>query len=271
MPTDPNLPFSRFGTAPKSPEDARDHNLRSYLPRTLSLSQLPNFVGQANVEAHRIIGITNQMGEGACTGHAFRNVKTTLEIRKRESASAKKRVPQHGPRGIYNLGKQVGGYPEEEGAYLRDVLKAATAFGVPREVDWPYVAHTDDRGKPQDIGKAGPRFLTNAKRWKIGAYSQAYTLEQMLTWLETEGPLYMAMDVHENFFDSDPEGMIPAPTGKVIGGHSMCILAAQQSTKKFYIPNSWGTGFGKDGYCWIDFDHFLGVDHEAWAVHDETQ
>ena len=269
MPTDPNLPFSRFGTAPESPKDDRDHSISQYLPKTIKAEALPAEVGLANVDAHRFIGITNQMGEGSCTGHGFRNTKTTLEIRHRKTTRAKKAVPVHGPRGIYHLGKQVGGYPEEEGAYMRDVVKAMQTFGVPREKDWPYVAHTNDRGQPQDKGKPNARFLTNAKRWKIGAYSQARTLDQMLTWLHTQGPLFMAMSLHENFFDSDPDGIIPEPKGKEIGGHAMAILAASQATQRFYVPNSWDTTFGKDGYCWISFKHFMGVSHEAWAVHDQ--
>lgn len=269
MPTDPKLPFSKWGTAPESPKDDRDHSISQYLPKTIRASALPMEVGLENVEAHRIIGITNQMGEGSCTGHGGRNTKTTMEIRKRKTRSAKKAVPVHSPRGIYHLAKQVGGYPDEEGAYMRDVVKAMANFGVPREKDWPYVAHTNDQGRTQEIGEPVKRWLTNAKRWQIGAYSQARTLDQMLTWLHTQGPLFMAMSLHDNFFDHDPEGIIPEPKGNQVGGHAMCILAADQSTKRFYVPNSWDVGWGKDGYCWITFDHFLSkTPHEAWAIHD---
>lgn len=263
----PEQRFSKFGTAPESPPDDRDHLVRAYR-RIMSASQLPDEVGMENVEAHRYIGITNQMQEGSCTGQAGRNTKTTLEIRHRKTKAAKRRVPVHGARGIYHLGKTIGGYPEEEGAYMRDVAKAMSHYGVPREVDWPYVAATDDNGRSQDPGKPNPRWLTNAKRWKIGNYARIRTLNEMLTVLHTMGPIFMAMDLHDNFFEHDPEGLIPSPRGQVVGAHAMCILAAVQSTKRFYVANSWDVTWGKDGYCWIGFDHFQQVRGEAWAIPD---
>lgn len=270
MPYDPTLPFSRFGTAPESPPDQRDHLITAYVRNIQRASTLPDEVGLANVDAHKgFVGVTDQMQEGSCTGHAARNTKTTLEVRHRSGSGAKRRVPHHGPRGIYTLGKQIGGYPEEEGAYMRDVCKAMHHFGVPREADWPYQAHTDNAGRQRDTGQPRQRWLTNARRWRIGSYARVRTLDQMLTALHTVGPLFMAMTLHENFIAPDPEGIIPEPSGPELGGHAMCILAATQSTRRFFVVNSWGTGWGLAGYCWISFDHFLTkAASEAWTIPD---
>jgi len=265
MPIDPNLPFSRFGTAPVSPADDRDHLITAYTPR-MRASALPDEVGMANVKAYP--GIRNQGQEGSCTGHGYRSVKGTIERLTRKTPSARNRVPDFGPRGIYTLAKQLGGYPEEEGAYLRDVLKAAKQYGSPREKDWPYVPHTSDQGKPQDIGKPSSRWLTNAKHWGIGAYARVTGLDEMLTVLHNIGPLFMAMNLTDSFFEPDPEGIIPDPSGADAGGHCMAILAAVQSTKRFYVANSWGD-WGLGGFCWVGFDHFLTkAESEAWSIPD---
>ena len=267
--------FSRFGTAPESPEDHRDYQVRTLLSQRatgLSPSDLPDEVGMMNAEIHRqYVGITDQGYEGSCTGHALRNVRMVNEMRPRPTWS-RRRVPELGPRGIYNLAKQVGGYPDEEGAYMRDVVKAAEKHGIPREKDWPYIPHTDPRGSRQDIGEPTSRWLQYARPWGIGAYSRVHTLEEILLTLHTVGPLFIALNVTESFMEPAADGNIQAhPTGENLGGHAIALLAAKKSTRRFLIANSWGRGWGEHGYAYLDFDHFLTrTPHEAWSIHDKV-
>lgn len=263
--------FSTFGTAPESPPDPRDFKARAYLGRArLNLSDLPDEVGVVNADLHRRwLPISDQGYEGSCTGHAMRNVKGVNERRLR-TTSSRGRVPDFGPRGIYTLAKQVGGYPDEEGAYMRDVTKAVHQFGVPREKDWPYVPVFTPDGAEQDIGTPTPRWLQWARPWAIGVYARAMTLEEMLFSLHQVGPLFSAMNLTETFMDPAADGTVSAPAGQELGGHAMAFLSAKQSTRKFLVANSWGTGWGLGGYCWIPFDHFLGVPHEAWTVPDSV-
>lgn len=256
--------FSRFGTAPESPHDDRDHEIRTYLAGRPQAATLPDEVGTINAEIHRRwLPITDQGQEGSCTGHAMRNTKGVNERRHR-STSARGRVPDFSPRGAYHLAKQEGGYPDEEGAYMRDVVKAANHIGVPREKDWPYVAMP-----PGPAGDPISRWLQYARPWKIGAYARTRTLEEMLTSLQQIGPLFIAMSLHESFFEPDSRGYIPAPSGQDVGGHAMCLLAAKQSERRFLVANSWGTSWGTGGYCWVDFDHFLTqVPSESWSIPD---
>jgi hypothetical protein len=271
--TDFNPRFSAFGTAPESPVDERDFEIRPLLAKAgaeLRAADLPDEVGTINADVHRAyLSITDQGQEGSCTGHSLRNVKGVNERRWR-SPSAARRVPDFGPRGIYTLAKQVGGYPDEEGAYMRDVLKAANQLGVPREKDWPYVPCVNEGGAREEIGTPISRWLQYARPWVVGAYARVRTLDEMLATLHTVGPLHFAMDVTESFITPDARGWIPpTPFGETLGGHAMCILSAKQSDRRFLVANSWGTGWGADGYCWLDFDHLLTrARSEVWAVPD---
>lgn len=274
MSTSPFEPrFSTFGTAPESPEDERDYEMKPLLARAsipAKAADLPDEVGRVNADVHRAyLPITDQGSEGSCTGHGLRNVKGVNERRWRR-ASAARTVPDFGPRGIYTLGKQVGGYPDDEGAYLRDVLKAANQMGTPRDKDWPYVPRLDNNGAEQGIGKPVPRWLQYARPWVIGTYARVRTLDEMLATLQNVGPLYFAMSLTESFMEPDSNGYIPkTPFGESLGGHCMGILAAKQSERRFLVANSWGTGWGVDGYCWLDFDHLLTKARgEVWAVPD---
>lgn len=265
--------FSVYGTAPESPPDDRDFEIRPMLARAgaaVGDIPLPDEVGTINAEIHRRwLALTDQGAEGACTGHGLRNVKGTSECRWRTS-SARARVPDFGPRGIYTLGKETGGYPDEEGAYLRDVLKAANQTGTAREKDWPYVPRFSDSGAAQDIGAPTARWRQYARPWRIGAYARVRTLDEMLTTLHTVGPLYFAMEVTESFVHTGADGLVPPnPFGEDLGGHCMCILSAKQSDRRFLVANSWGTGWGAQGYCLLDFDHLLSrAQGEVWAVPD---
>ena len=267
MPVDPSLPFSRFGTAPRSPRDDRDHTLAMYLPGiALAASDLPEEIGTANVAAYP--GIRNQGLEGTCGGHGGRSVKQTAERRQRRSPSGMARVPEMSPRGIYVLAQRAGGYEGEEGVYTRDVCKALANTGTPREKDWPYRARYDGKWQPQDIGTPAPRWLTYAKPWRIGAYARLNTLEEILFTLEHGGPVLMSMTLHESFMDTGADGRVPMPTGQEIGGHCMAFMGAHQGMREFIVPNSWDTDWGDKGWCRIMFDHFMDVEHEAWGLPD---
>ena len=265
-----NPRFSVFGTAP-SPEDERDYEMRPLLARAglATTEALPDEVGVVNADVHRRwLPITDQGAEGSCTGHSLRNVKGVNERRWR-TTSSRGRVPDFGPRGIYALAKQVGGYPDEEGAYMRDVLKAANQMGVPRDKDWPYVPRMTTEGAEQPTGEPIARWLQYARPWVVGTYARVRTLDEMLSTLHGVGPLHFAMTLTESFVEPDERGYILPPSGLELGGHAMCILSAKQSTRRFLVANSWGTGWGSGGYCWVDFDHVLTMSRsEVWAVPD---
>jgi hypothetical protein len=260
MPLDPSLPFSVHGTAPTSPPDDRDHEIGRYLAHpVLRASALPALVGQANIDAYP--SIRDQGQEGSCTGHGYRSVKQTQERRAR--AGTKKRVPEFGPRGIYELGKQVGGYPDEDGAYLRDVLKAAATYGSPYETDWRYKANA--KGKP------GKRFYPDALRYGVGAYARLKSLDEILTVLHTVGPVYAASDWFQSWYYPNADGTVPKPD-TTDGGHCYAYIAADQDRKAFYCANSWSNVWGLNGFFWLPFDYVLSGHggSEYWSIPDTT-
>lgn len=245
--------FSMFGTAP-SPEDDRDHSIERYVDLK-PVAALPSVVGQANIDAYP--GIRNQGQEGSCTGHGFRSVKETQERRVRAPHSG--RVPRFGPRGIYELGKQVGGYPDEEGAYLRDVLKAAAQYGSPYERSWPYVAGR--RGKPRKS------FYTDAERYQIGAYARLNTTDEALNVLEQVGPVYAASTWFREWSVVDRNGTLAHPRNDE-GGHCYALIAADRDRQAFYVANSWGPEWGLDGFFWLPFAYLPDIDFEMWSIPD---
>lgn len=262
-------PFSPYGTHPVSPDDERDYPFATLASRlgVPSTSALPDEIGQNWVDNYP--GIRDQSQEGTCTGHGMRSVKQTTERAERKTKKAKQNVPEFGPRGIYEWAKQQGGYPGEEGAYLRDVLVAAAKRGVPLEKDWPYIAdRPDNPNYAQKIGQPDATIDKGAKRWQIGSYYRAKNIPEMLQGLLVS-PLYIAIDVYDGFERVGLDGIVPMPKAseKSLGGHCVAVLLAKQSTRRFYVPNQWGTDWGHNGFCWLPFEYVT----EAWVIHEDAR
>jgi len=87
----------------------------------------------------------------------------------------------------------------------------------------------------------------------VERYDWAYTVDGAAQWLLEKGPVVFGLPWTEDMCVPDAKGLI-RPTGEIAGGH--CILANSVSTKTELIglSNSWGTGWGIKGKCFIGFD-----------------
>ncbi len=72
-----------------------------------------------------------------------------------------------------------------------------------------------------------------------------------------KAPLMSAFPVYSNFRDSYDDGIVPMPTGRLLGGHSSPIFGWTIIDDKPYWINfgSWGTGVGDNGVFYIPFDY----------------
>ncbi len=70
-------------------------------------------------------------------------------------------------------------------------------------------------------------------------------------------PLMSAFPVYSNFKDSYDDGIVPMPTGQLLGGHSSPIFGWKIIDGKKYWVNfgSWGTEVGDDGIFYIPFEY----------------
>jgi hypothetical protein len=61
--------------------------------------------------------------------------------------------------------------------------------------------------------------------------------------------------VYHNLGNSDP----------ILGGHCIAVIGYSDELGAWKIRNSWGTGWGEKGYCWIKYGD-SGIDSEMWEV-----
>lgn len=126
-----------------------------------------------------------------------------------------------------------GGHMEAAYDFLRDV-------GVPTELCFPYQA------KDVPCAEACP----DAKLVSIDTWSR---IPSSAIWLKDRvhrHPVTVAFYVYQDFFYYTG-GIYKYVWGDLRGGHAVCVVGCDN--RGFICKNSWGTGWGEDGYFRIAF------------------
>jgi len=117
--------------------------------------------------------------------------------------------------------------------------------GLPAESAYPYTA-------------ADGTCSSAAAGWQKTAYkidgwgSVSQSLSSIKSALASYGPLPIAMMVYEDFMHYK-SGVYTYTTGKRLGGHAVILVGYNDQERYFIVKNSWGTGWGENGFFRIDY------------------
>jgi len=85
-------------------------------------------------------------------------------------------------------------------------------------------------------------------------------------------PVVIGTEVDEGFRTGKRNGLTDyvwkAAIGNVVGGHAMLVVGFDDSRNAFKVMNSWGTNWGNDGYCWLDYSYFPRAVKEGYVAKD---
>jgi len=163
---------------------------------------------------------------------------------------------------IYYQTKKIDKHPEEEGLSIRDGLKILHKIGVPVEQAWIYTEGIDI-GKPE-------KWAHLVARWnKIGAYYRIRTMQELKNAL-IDSPVILGIAVFDEMMDPGESGYITMPRDLNLyyGGHAICVVGFDETTKLFKFKNSWGTDWGSDGYGFLPYEYIENFTMDAWACKD---
>jgi hypothetical protein len=202
--------------------------------------------------------ILDQQSEGACTGFGLAAVAHFL-LQRRVVDPDTIRIS---PRMLYEMARRYDEWPGEKysGSSARGAMKGWHKHGVCAEKIWKYEpnkpgALTYDRSKDAAARPLGAYFRVNHKN-----------LVAMHAALAEVGILYATATVHAGWSEvKSSDGVIPGPNGKkILGGHAFAIVGYDR--RGFWVQNSWGETWGKDGFALLTYADWLLHGSDIWVA-----
>lgn len=205
-----------------------------------------------------------QQGDiGSCGPHSAAADLVFAGLRQQGMAS----VPMPSRLFIYWCARHVMGTTDyDSGVDNRSLLKALAEYGWCDESLWPYTT-TDFKQRP-----GGPAFAQAAER-KISQYLRVpQNLEQMKGCLAGGDPFIFGFSVYSSMMTGavKASGVVPLPRlgDSQLGGHDVLIVGYSDSTRVFKFRNSWGDGWGVNGYGYIPYEYAINpqLAGDFWTV-----
>jgi C1A family cysteine protease len=140
---------------------------------------------------------------------------------------------------------------DDEGAYLRDGIKALAKYGAPDEAIWPYDPGLYARKPPQAAYDDG------LKRC-ISEYRRVESLRGVQQSLADGFPVVFGFSVYSSFESIGADGIMPMPnvdTEGFQGGHAVVAVGYDDYMGHLIVRNSWGPEWGNSGYFFMPYEY----------------
>lgn len=212
--------------------------------------------------------VENQLNLGSCSAHAGIGVVEYFQRRAYGKHLDGSRLF------LYKTTRNLMGVTGDTGAWLRNVMGALCLFGVPIEKYWSYNVSDFDKEPPAFVYAVGDNFeaLKYFCHDPQGAnILPATVLSTVKQYLAAGIPSMFGFWGFPSFNNSSVKGGIPypCPGESAEWGHAI-VAAGYDDGKKIkntkcnketkgalLIRNSWGTGWGDNGYGWLPYDYIL--------------
>jgi len=246
------MTIRKYGWRPDKP-DFRDHVLHF---GALGPSILPTVDLR---ETGHLPSVYDQGQLGSCTGNG-----TAAAVEYAIKAQGKHDYTPSRLFIYYNERVIEGTVDQDAGAEIRDGIKVVANTGVCDENLWPYDI-SKFTVKPSDVA------YTDAKKGIIKQYARVpVALHNIQNVLSHKIPIVFGCTLYDSF-ESDAvaqTGIVPMPSvsENTVGGH--CMLIVGYTKDHFIVRNSWGTGWGDGGYCYMPFDYLTNqsLADDFWAI-----
>jgi C1A family cysteine protease len=153
----------------------------------------------------------------------------------------------------------------DSGAFIRDGIKTLNYDGVCMETDWPYLITKFTKKPPAELYQEA---LKNQVLQYLRLNNERLSL--LKSCLSEGYPFVFGFTVFESFWKVGSNGIIPLPKDRErrIGGHAVMAVGYNDLKKHFIIRNSWGNGWGKNGYGFMPYNYIADTDRadDFWTI-----
>jgi C1A family cysteine protease len=184
---------------------------------------------------------------------------------------------------LYKVTRNLAHLKGDSGAYLRSAMGALVLFGVPPEEYWPYSDTEFDREPPAFCYAFALNYRT-IKYFRLDSpgITPGALLAGVRQNLFAGLPVMFGFTVYDSITRASADGKIPFPSRgeKVVGGHAVLAVGYNdnlkvrnpaagnsETTGAILIRNSWGTGWGEQGYGWLPYEYLArGLAVDWWSI-----
>jgi len=242
-------------------DDTRDWKFKALL-KHIALDEIPASVDLTD----NMTPVENQQDIGSCTANAAVGAMEYLEWKRTQKRFWCFKQYRDLSRLFvyYNTRLLEGTVDVDAGASIRNTVKALAKHGVCDERIWPYEpSKWDDRPKDEAYDKALKRCVKD--------YYRVNTVDEILQALALGFPVCFGAMIFDGFMGVDRTGKVGMPkAGEApMGGHAMLIVGYDREDKECLVRNSWGTNWGKSGYCYFPFEYLAvptGLASDFWVI-----
>jgi C1A family cysteine protease len=232
------------------PPDSRDHIYKLNTELTLAPRvDLRNYCSP----------VEDQGNIGSCTGNAIAGQIELIDRKGGKQLDVSRLFIYYEERVL------EGSVRYDAGAYIRDGIKVCYTKGAPLESLWPYVTNKFATKPPTAA-------YTDALKRKVTGYQRCADFNAVKNAVAAGNPVVIGFTVYDSFegawgdipHGQAGSGMMPFPntaTESVLGGHAVCIVGYDDTMAvpgrtpgRFIVRNSWGTGWGDNGYFYMPYD-----------------
>src|SRR6185503_7029546 len=191
--------------------------------------------------------VFDQQNLGSCTANSIANAISYVEkVDHAQSHSDAEDLKVPSRLFIYyNERKEDGDIQEDAGSTLHQGINVINKYGACEEAVWPY----EERLFAEQPTYSA--YLQAEKHKGVRSFAVAqteYELKHCLGVLKK--PIVFGFQVYDSFESQEVArtGVLPMPRPgeRVLGGHAVCAVG--YTPDYFIIRNSWGTGWGQEGY-----------------------
>lgn len=212
------------------------------------------------------LSIFDQGTEGSCTGNAGSAIGYwALRLSGHESLFVPSRE------GLYQQALiRENSWGWDAGAYMRDIMWAIANKGMWPEDQPEHPANQPYTGHGYDDVPSSESLIYGEQHQGLVYCAVEQSLCQMQGVLASGYPFMFGFSVYESFDHIGSDGMMPypAPSESQLGGHAVVAVGYDNASRRFIIRNSWGEGWGDNGYFFMPMEVLTNKDmsDDFWVL-----